>query len=330
MDKLQFQIIDREQIPGNIEQYNVEVLLNGVSLSRSLFSFEVLATASPKCLHTKFGLYTCSCGVPECAGYMDEITLDKTDNTVSWVFPEEAGYSPEKQVYVFDRVEYEKEIEALYALMLDLETKKVFHESTIEAVEDEDGASLYTGYNANVQSAWTSFSNLAKWVSALEETYRRVSFCKTTLDEMYPEFKDRVIRVGYADLKSEWTHSFDEFVYLVANTYPNTHRVEEDFGDSFELIMGAASIVAASLEKSPLKVLDCFLTNRPWITEPDDEDDSDQDDDCEVHLCNPGEVPLKKILENLDYTLYRRICDDNKEESVMDLNLIKFVVEPKP
>lgn len=94
-----------------------------------------------------YALFTCSCGVMDCAGISDYVYVSYTDTTISWIMDieeycevldiDEKGYLE----IIFDRKQYEEAVENLRVLLENIDTlpisKEIFHK--IDDTFCEDG-----------------------------------------------------------------------------------------------------------------------------------------------------------------------------------------------
>src|ERR1700712_3765250 len=102
MDNIKFEITEVKKC-GNLNQYDVIVILNDVPLIHRIFNGGSVVPLSAYD-SGEFDLFTCGCGVPGCAGFHAEVIQNKTETTVKWQFPSGDSYSVEKLEYEFDRV----------------------------------------------------------------------------------------------------------------------------------------------------------------------------------------------------------------------------------
>ncbi len=144
MDKIQFIFSQPKLILENssIQSYQIKVVLNGKILGDSMFNTAYVIAAS-KFNFSEFFLFTCSCGVPECAGFHEPIIQEKFDGTVKWIFPKENYYQTEKLNYQFSQMEFENEFESAYQKIVSLEKKHFVCQSMI----DEYGEALSIDMN---------------------------------------------------------------------------------------------------------------------------------------------------------------------------------------
>lgn len=116
MNKISAQIFYHKT--NNIQYPTIKLLLDGKVIDTPLDSFEFAITIKP--IEAKF-IFTCSCGVAECAGYHFGIKVKKKRNTVEWKFIDPIEARGVNRFYVFDRYEYEQ----TQQLVLDLYQKVV-------------------------------------------------------------------------------------------------------------------------------------------------------------------------------------------------------------
>jgi hypothetical protein len=113
---VEFKIVERECAEGLSPEFNVEVCLNGRPLrgDGELFNFNVIACFHAVC--EDIDLYTCSCGVPGCAGYNCDVEHVIEGSSVRWTFDGRDGgpfAALVQKEYVFDKREFFKAIDKL-------------------------------------------------------------------------------------------------------------------------------------------------------------------------------------------------------------------------
>lgn len=93
------------------EQFiTTQLLVNGEALEGVVFD-EYGVLVGHDAAYRKFTLFTCTCGVPECAGYFNSVVQRSTGEQVSWELPAEIAGSP--KTLVFDKAQYLEECQLL-------------------------------------------------------------------------------------------------------------------------------------------------------------------------------------------------------------------------
>lgn len=78
-------------------------------------------------------LFTCACGVSECAGYMHSVHVVCSSDTVQWKFPQEKPYThhlashfphADKMHWTFDALQYQRALAGVRQSILDLEASR--------------------------------------------------------------------------------------------------------------------------------------------------------------------------------------------------------------
>lgn len=137
MDTIEFKIQPVDLQPQSYpNQFNVEVVLNGIHHNRYVFNGAETVAASQYDL-SEFDLFTCSCGIAGCAGFQTPIKQEKTEQSVQWTFPTGENYKVEKNVYVFDKAEFEKTFLTLQETILAHERNNQHLVSSCSDHEDE-------------------------------------------------------------------------------------------------------------------------------------------------------------------------------------------------
>lgn len=93
-DTVEFQIVKTDRAEGQdaaqLDEFNVEVRLNGkILLDRALFNFGAIPDFHSIC--EDIDLYTCSCGVPGCAGFNGDVKHIVAGDRVRWIFRDSEG-----------------------------------------------------------------------------------------------------------------------------------------------------------------------------------------------------------------------------------------------
>ena len=93
----------------------------------------------------EFNIFTCECGVPECAGYWEPILHEVAENSVIWTVPKPKDGSVDEQYsglnpqYQFELSAFTETLEGLKASLLELEQAKIGHSTLISYdISDND------------------------------------------------------------------------------------------------------------------------------------------------------------------------------------------------
>lgn len=118
------------EVLGDVRWTSVIPMVDGVSIPLPGMFDALLAWNMRKEGRYDEPLFTCSCGVPECAGYHNGMQVVISGDTVEWVFPMEHPYRSglssffeegTPMTWVFDRVMYTQVLTNLRRAILDLE-----------------------------------------------------------------------------------------------------------------------------------------------------------------------------------------------------------------
>lgn len=145
MDKLSFSFDDNITLINpinNLKTYSITIHLNDELLSTNLNVADLLCLKEKFIVNTEFFLFTCSCGIPECAGYYEKTTHLVNDTNVIWNIPNENDIDLSKYQFIFNKEEFYIAVENLYLNILKLELENSFHSTLVDqnftSEKDED------------------------------------------------------------------------------------------------------------------------------------------------------------------------------------------------
>ena len=222
MDKIRLQISEIDTLEKtSYKSYEVEIFLNEKTLGSSLFNAaEVLSAV--KFDFTEFDLFTCSCGVPGCAGYHSPVTQQKTKNIVKWTFPSENYYSTEKLIYEFNRKEFELIFKSLTKRMIELENDNVHHYSLLR---DE---SSYVGFDEEKgEESYSLKDSLKKSVKWYDRRFKSEENFNILLNSVAPDLMNKSFVIEYDGVKGENGYTLHSVICRSMNQFPQ--KVKEPF-----------------------------------------------------------------------------------------------------
>lgn len=144
LDTISFKLNSPQGIPDTnppLNSFGISLVLNNETFNYLLNLSEVVAMHSFK--FAEFNLFTCSCGVPECAGYQDYVEHTREDSFVFWKFPAIDAYSEFKAQYQFDSKSFDNAIETLLSNVILLEEDNIFHETRLDSDFIDTGEDSY-------------------------------------------------------------------------------------------------------------------------------------------------------------------------------------------
>lgn len=140
--------VKRAQLSEDSLKYaRVTLLINGVEVNGYLGLPELLAYTRSALSACRYYLFTCTCGVPGCAGVDDTIIQfnDEADKSVYWFFPKNSYDSLNSQTLKFDRNQFFNAVSQLRKELQELESEGFFYEHDVTvASRDEDFMQTYT------------------------------------------------------------------------------------------------------------------------------------------------------------------------------------------
>lgn len=139
----------------NVSQKSVatELLINNASTGNHYLEIAGLLFGGQG-TNASYDLFTCSCGVPGCAGFHEPITQTRTNGQVLWAVPDEkTAKLLGADHLVFDAAAFDAAIAALYTTLLDFEGQGIIAETLI----DENGG------DEGEERTHTTLENLGNW-----------------------------------------------------------------------------------------------------------------------------------------------------------------------
>lgn len=221
MDKIQFIITEpSESKKTNYKSCDVIVKINEEVLPHSFFNGNQVISSS-NFQFVEFDLFTCSCGVPGCAGFQIPIYQKNNNTTVTWTFPEEDIYKTNKKVYKFDKQQFQESFYILYSNLLKLESEHVFLLSNFEDMEYEEDEE--NGFVAKE----TSPISIADGVSFWNKKFEAESKAHEIISEVLGDSFSNIFSVQYDGKQSKYNCSAYDLVCSVLNEFPQSKSDEE-------------------------------------------------------------------------------------------------------
>lgn len=207
-DSFQYETVD-------FKGYNLTLSLNDEVFKNQLLNFvEVLCLID---LHfAEFDLFTCSCGIPGCAGYHYSVLQTVEDGIVTWTFPESGDYKTKKKVYRFDLIAFKKVLKETIKQVKSLEKEKIYHSLLVR--DDSD----YVDYEDDGQTAKYSIRNkFIKEFKYIFNSFHGRQNYYDMLHENYPDLVNKNFNWIYDNELIKSDISFDDLVCNILNQYPS-------------------------------------------------------------------------------------------------------------
>lgn len=160
--------------------YNLTLSLNDEVFKNQLLNFvEVLCLID---LHfAEFDLFTCSCGIPGCAGYHYSVLQTVEDGIVTWTFPESGDYQTKKKIYRFDLIAFKKVLKETIKQVKALEKEKIYHSLLVRDETD------YVGYDDDGHTAKYSIKN--KFIKEFKYSLNHFNGRQNFYDMLHSDFQ---------------------------------------------------------------------------------------------------------------------------------------------
>lgn len=120
MNTIDFEINKHAKKIGQYEYFDVVVFVDGKEIPYDVLNGVTPLAASQMEL-VDFDLFTCDCGEPGCAGFMDPISQEKTSDSVVWKLAGKYEKLFETSKLVFNRQQFEEAFNKLYKVVRNLE-----------------------------------------------------------------------------------------------------------------------------------------------------------------------------------------------------------------
>lgn len=217
MDKIKFIVEKPISLDGvDFKKYDVEVYLNEKKLPHKLFNaVEVLPVY--KYRSAEFDMFTCSCGVPGCAGFQSPVCQSTKEGVVTWTFPETDDYTTDKKEYQFDKKEFDNEFIRLKQKMLNYEKKNIIHDTfiideSIYSEEDNEGPRRKSNFL------------LKNGMNYYENIYQGYQNFNDMLEKNYPELNEKEFKYIYEGKEGKYSYSLGEVTCMLLNQYPSRSK----------------------------------------------------------------------------------------------------------
>lgn len=206
MDYIDFKIKYLDQNTFQEKKFfDIDILLNNKKVSNSVFnSIDTLASSSID--NCEFNLYTCSCGVPECAGYYEPIQQYTNDDIVTWKFPEKSPYIIDKQIYNFEKKRIFSTLTEIKEHILNLSTQNVFINNFYEEISLKKYSFSNKKFNKYLNSHIKYFQSI--------ENFDKF-FTKKVL-KIFNALPQKInFNISYCNTTSKITYNISDLVLLI-------------------------------------------------------------------------------------------------------------------
>lgn len=221
MDTLAFQFDESTFKPYDdapILTYGIDVLINDEIVSGTLNVQSVLAL--PCVPSSEIYLFTCSCGVPECAGIWDTISHKVEGDKVIWRIKEHSTHEEKARNLVFDLNLFLQSIYDLKSEIISREAKGEFHSTCTE--------SLFTELDESIIGVHVS-DYLPQIEHNLKLEFEFDSFLKAKAPDLY----GRKFIFEYDGNKSKFDLTLDELVCRILNDSPRRFKGDMNSNNYF-------------------------------------------------------------------------------------------------
>lgn len=195
--------------------YEIILSLNDENFKNSLLNFvEVLSLID---LHfAEFDLFTCSCGIPGCAGYHYSVLHTVEDGIVTWTFPESNDYRTGKKVYRFDLISFKKVLKETIKRVKHLEKENIYH---LLLIRDETD---YVGFEDSSETIHYTIKN--KFMKEFKYTLNHFTGRQNFYDMLHSEFAglmNKKFYWVYDGVQSKKELELDILIGNILNQYPS-------------------------------------------------------------------------------------------------------------
>lgn len=218
MDTIKFEI-NKKANKQYRKFYDVVLFLNDKPIPHNTFNIaHVLGAYSFNGI--ELYTFTCECGEPGCAGFLNTVKQFRSNSNVRWIFPNIEEYKVDKLEYVFDIKQFDLQLSVLKYLVIRLANKGRTPLAHIECCEKY---------------------NLIGNINYYKKRFKKVSKSYENLLLNFPEYINNTYYYKYEEQVS-CEYSFQDLVYMLIGEQPE--YVEEEF-DMFLLLcrVGARAIV---------------------------------------------------------------------------------------
>lgn len=194
MDDIKFKI--QKEKDGKF--FNVLLFLNGEKISNHIFNtFGVLPLM--KLNDEEFDLYTCTCGVPGCAGFHEPILHKTNKNKVFWYFSDD--YNVEKKLYIFNKSLFNRKILELTNKVAELEKQNIFSMCSYDSISMDA--------NNELKNDFCMF----EYIKEKEDEGRIKEQFKKIIDENMPFFQ--YVNISYNGFTAKYKK--EELILMILN-----------------------------------------------------------------------------------------------------------------
>lgn len=206
MDTIKFEVTNIAEIKNtDIKQCDVALFFNDLPIRGLLNANEAIAASRFNV--AEFDLFTCSCGVPGCAGYQEPVKQTKESGLAIWKFPE--CYKTDKNEYRFDHQQFTSAFDGLFSKLESLESDNIYAASNIDLMGDDDREEAVS-------------TSIRKGVDRLTGRFQADEDLHVALKGHNLYGKE--FRVGYGDQMCQYSIDLADLVCAVMNMYPYTNE----------------------------------------------------------------------------------------------------------
>jgi len=190
---------------GKYEYYDILVFIDGKEIQYDILN-GITPIAASQVDNIEFDLFTCDCGEPGCAGFMDPILQEKTDNAVIWRLDGKYQRLLNSSQLTFNREQFEKAFNGLYKTIKNLEDKNLYlwHMLDTFIVEDDQQNAPYS-----IDEGMKYFHNV----------FYFENLTKKTIKEAAPEYYNKEFIECYNGICSNHATQFEWIVNSALNDY---------------------------------------------------------------------------------------------------------------
>ena len=242
MNTIEFKINQHGKNIGSYEYYDVIVLVDRKEIPYDILN-GVAPIAASQVDNIEFDLFTCDCGEPGCAGFMDPILQEKTKDTVIWRLDGKYERLFGSSQLTFNREQFETTFNELYKTIKNLEDNKVYLWNMLDTfiVEDEKQNAPYS-----IDEGMKYFNNV----------FHFESLTKQTIKEAAPEYYNKEFIECYNGICSNHAAQFEWIVNGALNQYCSKFEGSKFF---MAKVTYAAKAIVEFIENRNAKDLERFI-----------------------------------------------------------------------
>lgn len=208
MDTIKFVIGTPYETHLAAKGVEVELFFNDKPVPHSILNVPQIVAAH-KFKFAEFDLYTCSCGVPGCAGFHTQVIQTKVGSTTLWTFPETGEYKTEKMVYEFETSDFSAQFEKLMADLLKLEEDGIYNSVLIPQDYGDEYSKTETPQSIEESFDW------------YENRYQAEQNQRDMLEANFPEMMDKKFIFTYDGVNGKYPYQFNTLIGKIINQFPS-------------------------------------------------------------------------------------------------------------